>query len=62
MSHQVVASLRGVSHVGAPPTQRVQDHRGHLIAIDIRTGEVLWRHSMETRPRGATLTMGGGLW
>ena len=37
------------------------DHRGHLVAMDINTGEVLWRHSMATRPRSATLTTGGGL-
>ena len=37
------------------------DHRGHLVAMDINTGEVLWRHSMATRPRSAALTTGGGL-
>ncbi len=37
------------------------DHRGHLIAMDISTGEILWRHSMATRPRSAALTTGGGL-
>jgi alcohol dehydrogenase (cytochrome c) len=37
------------------------DHRGHLIAMDITTGEILWRHSMATRPRSAALTTGGGL-
>ena len=37
------------------------DHRGHLIAMDIKSGEILWRHSMRTRPRAATLTTGGGL-
>ena len=37
------------------------DHRGHLIAMDIGSGEILWRHSMETRPMAATLTTGGGL-
>ena len=37
------------------------DHRGQLVAMDINTGEVLWRHSMATRPRSAALTTGGGL-
>ena len=37
------------------------DHRGHLIAMSIDTGEVLWRHAMATRPRSAALTTAGGL-
>ena len=37
------------------------DHRGHLVAMDINGGEILWRHSMRTRPRAAALTTGGGL-
>ena len=37
------------------------DHRGHLVAMDISTGEVLWRHTMATRPGSAALTTGGGL-
>ena len=37
------------------------DHRGHLIAMDIASGEILWRHSMATRPQAAALTTGGGL-
>ena len=37
------------------------DHRGHLIAMDIASGRILWRHSMETRPQAAALTTGGGL-
>ncbi len=37
------------------------DHPGHLIAMDINNGELLWRHSMATRPGAATLTTGGGL-
>ena len=37
------------------------DHRGQLIAMDIDTGEILWRHAMATRPRSAALTTGGGL-
>ena len=37
------------------------DHRGHLIAMDIASGRILWRHSMATRPQAAALTTGGGL-
>ena len=29
--------------------------------MDINSGEILWRHSMRTRPRAAALTTGGGL-
>ena len=36
-------------------------HRGHLIAMDIDSGRILWRHSMSTRPGSAALTTGGGL-
>ena len=37
------------------------EHAGHLIAMDIDTGEIRWRHSMATRPGGAALTTAGGL-
>jgi alcohol dehydrogenase (cytochrome c) len=37
------------------------EHRGHLVAMDIRTGRLLWRHSMRERPTAAALTTGGGL-
>ena len=37
------------------------EHAGHLIAMDIDTGEILWRHSMATRPGAAALTTAGGL-
>ena len=38
-----------------------EGHPGHLIAMDINSGELLWRHSMDTRPGSAALTTGGGL-
>ena len=38
-----------------------EPHRGHLIAMDIDSGRILWRHSMLTRPGAAALTTGGGL-
>ena len=34
---------------------------GHLIAMDIDTGEIRWRHSMSSRPGSAALATGGGL-
>jgi len=34
---------------------------GHLVAMDIDSGALLWRHSMTTRPGAAALTTGGGL-
>ena len=37
------------------------EHAGHLVAMDIDTGEVRWRHSTATRPAAAALTTGGGL-
>ena len=37
------------------------EHAGHLIAMDIDSGEIIWRHSMATRPGGAALTTAGGL-
>ena len=38
-----------------------EPYRGHLIAMDIDSGDILWRHSMPTRPGAAALTTGGGL-
>ena len=37
------------------------EHAGHLVAMDIDSGEVLWRHSTTTRPGAAALTTAGGL-
>ena len=36
-------------------------YRGHLVAMEIGTGRILWRHSMMTRPGAAALTTAGGL-
>ncbi|TDI24519.1 MAG: pyrrolo-quinoline quinone [Acidobacteria bacterium] len=52
---------RGWRSLGTTAHPDSPDHRGHLIAMDITTGEILWRHSMATRPRSAALTTGGGL-
>jgi alcohol dehydrogenase (cytochrome c) len=48
-------SVGSSSHPGSP------DHRGHLIAMDIRSGRILWRHSTRSAPGTAALTTGGGL-
>ncbi|MEE8130824.1 MAG: PQQ-binding-like beta-propeller repeat protein [Vicinamibacterales bacterium] len=45
----------GLLHPASP------DHAGHLIAMDITSGEILWRHAMRTRPLAAALTTAGGL-
>jgi len=37
------------------------EHNGELLALDIRTGNVLWRHRTRTRMQSAALTTGGGL-
>ncbi len=37
------------------------EHGGQLIAMDITTGDVLWRHLTRARPASAALTTGGGL-
>ena len=46
---------------GSTPHPDTPDHRGQLVAMDIDTGEIRWRHMMETRPRSASLTTGGSL-
>jgi glucose dehydrogenase len=35
--------------------------RGQYVAMEIKTGKILWRHSMPTSPGGAALTTAGGL-
>ena len=37
------------------------DHAGYLIAMDIASGDVVWRHAMATRPRLGALTTAGGI-
>ena len=34
---------------------------GHLVAMDIDSGEIVWRHSTASRPGAAALTTAGGL-
>ena len=52
---------RGWSGRGSTVHPNSEGYAGHLIAMDIDSGEILWRHSMATRPRSAALTTGGGL-
>ena len=42
------------------PHPKSPEHDGHLVAIDIETGEVRWRHSTRTRSLLAALTTAGG--
>ena len=46
---------------GGSPHPKSPDHLGHLIAMDIKSGKILWQHSMRTRPTAAALTTAGGL-
>ena len=52
---------RGFMQRGSRVHPASGEHAGHLIAMDIDTGEIIWRHSMETRPGAAALTTAGGL-
>ena len=51
----------GWQSAGRLPHPKSPDHDGHLVAMDIDTGEVRWRHSMRRRSRAAALTTAGGL-
>ena len=51
---------RGWNGRGSTVHPDSEGYAGHLIAMDIDSGESLWRHSMATRPRAAALTTGGG--
>ena len=51
----------GWRSTGSKPHPLSPNHVGQLVAMDIDTGEVLWRHRTATRPLTATLTTAGGL-
>ena len=46
---------------GGGPHPLSPDHGAHLVAMDIDTGEVRWRHSSATRALASALTTAGGL-
>ena len=46
---------------GGGPHPLSPDHTGGFVAMDIATGEVLWRRMYATRALSAALTTGGGL-
>ena len=48
-------TLGGFPHPASP------QYRGHLIAMNIKTGQILWRHSMRSSAGAAALTTAGGL-
>ena len=45
---------------GGGPHPLSPDHGAHLVAMDIDTGEVRWRHSSATRALASALTTAGG--
>ena len=51
----------GWQSAGRLPHPKSPDHDGHLVAIDIESGDILWRHSTRTRSLAAALTTAGGL-
>ena len=51
----------GWQTTGGGPHPLSPDHGAHFIAMDINTGEVLWRHSSERSTLASALTTGGGL-
>ena len=54
-------AVDGVAVGGRLPHPKSPDHDGHLVAMDIETGEVRWRHSTRLRSLAAALTTAGGL-
>jgi alcohol dehydrogenase (cytochrome c) len=54
-------SYTGWQTTGGGPHPRSPDHSGHLVAISVDSGEVLWQHSTRTRALAAALTTGGGI-
>ena len=46
---------------GSTPHPASPNYNGYLIAMDIKSGRILWRHSMRSRPGSAALTTAGGL-
>tara|TARA_B100001123_G_scaffold447238_1_gene604151 strand:- start:1170 stop:2879 length:1710 start_codon:yes stop_codon:yes gene_type:complete len=52
---------RGFLQRESKPHPAMGDDRGQLIAMDIASGNIIWKHPMRTRPLAAALTMAGGL-
>ena len=46
---------------GSRPHPLSPEHAGQMIAMDIDSGRILWRHRTATRPLSAALATGGGL-
>ena len=51
----------GWQSAGRLPHPKSPEHDGHLVAVDIDTGEIRWRHSTRLRSLAAALTTAGGL-
>src|SRR5262249_22244904 len=50
----------GTTAFGGHPNPK-HPEPGDFIAMDIRTGKVLWRHTLKSTPSSAALTTAGGL-
>jgi alcohol dehydrogenase (cytochrome c) len=51
----------GITRQTHEPHPLSPEHNGELLAMDIRSGKVLWRNRTRTRMQSAALTTGGGL-
>lgn len=51
----------GWRSIGSSPHPASAELRGHLVAMDIKSGKILWRHSTRSTPGLAALTTAGGL-
>jgi alcohol dehydrogenase (cytochrome c) len=51
----------GARWKGGFPHPASVENLGHMVAMDIKSGKVLWRHSRRSAPGIAALTTGGGL-
>ena len=51
----------GWRSAGSSPHPASPNYNGYLVAMDIKSGRILWRHSMRSRPGSAALTTAGGL-
>ena len=51
----------GTQNLGGHPDPKHADNPGEFLAMDIKTGKLLWRHQTATNTSSAALTTAGGL-